>query len=69
MKERVEVIDGGTLKKAEVQQEFREWYQEQHGKTHSVPKPKELIDHIIKKYGKYPKGGWKGIAIMYEEDD
>jgi len=69
MKERVEVIDGGTLKKNEVQQEFRDWYQEQHGKTRSVPKPKELIDYIIKKYGKYPKGGWKGIAMIYEEDD
>ena len=34
-----------------------------------MPKPKELTEHIVKKHGKYASGGWKGIAIMYEEDD
>jgi len=69
MKDRIEVLDGGILKKNEVSQEFKDWYMEQYGKTRIMPKPKELINHLIKKYGKYPKGGWKGIAIMYEEDD
>lgn len=68
MKDRIEVIEGGILKKQEVSQEFKDWYMDQYGKTRIMPKPKELINYLIKKYGKYPSGGWKGIAIMYEDD-
>ena len=69
MKERVEVIEGGVLKKNECISEFNDWYRIRKGKLHCVIKPKHiLINYIIEKYGKYPNGGWKGIAIMYEED-
>jgi len=70
MKERVEVIDGGTLKKSECMYEFQDWYRNLKGNPHCVIKPKHILNnYIVEKYGKYPKGGWKGIAIMYEDDD
>jgi P4 family phage/plasmid primase-like protien len=69
MKDRIEQNISGILKKREVAQEFKDWYTEQYGKTRIMPKSKEIINYIIKKHGKYPTGGWKGISIICDEDD
>ena len=54
------------IKKTEVYEEFKNWYQVNYGKN--VPKGRELHDLLDKKFGKY-KNGWKGYTIIYEDDD
>lgn len=54
------------IKKTELYEEFKQWYQINYGKN--VPKGREIYDQMDKKYGKY-KNGWQGYVIIYEEDE
>ena len=55
------------IKKKEVYDEFKMWYQETYGK--SVPKGKELYDFLDKKLGKPKRDGWYGYRIKYDDDE
>jgi len=67
VKENIKKTDGGKIKKGEVQEQFKQWYQLQYGR--GVPKGKELFDFMDKKFGKYKKGGWHNVSIIYDEDE
>ena len=66
VKENIKLTDEGKIKKGEVQEQFKQWYQLQYGR--GVPKGKELFDFMDKKFGKYKRGGWNGVAIIYDEE-
>ena len=53
------------LLKTVVYNDFRIWYQDNHGK--GVPKGKELYEFLEKRIGKY-RGGWKGFTLQDEEE-
>lgn len=53
------------IKRTEVYQEFKSWYEVMYGK--GVPKGKELYDMLDKKLGKY-NNGWHGYKIKYDVD-
>ena len=53
------------LLKTVVYNEFRIWYNDNHGK--GVPKGKELFEFLDKRLGKY-KSGWKGWTIQDDEE-
>lgn len=55
-----------VIKRTEVYQEFKTWYEVMYGK--GVPKGKELYDFLDTKIGKYDCG-WKGYKIKYEFDN
>jgi P4 family phage/plasmid primase-like protien len=54
------------IKRTEVYQEFKTWYEVMYGK--GVPKGKELYDFLDSKIGNY-NCGWHGYKIKYEFDN
>jgi P4 family phage/plasmid primase-like protien len=61
----VEKSEGDKIKKTELYETFKRWYNEEYGKN--VPKGKELYEYMEKKFGKYTKH-WKNVKITYDED-
>jgi P4 family phage/plasmid primase-like protien len=54
----------GKIKKTELYETFKQWYNEQYGKN--VPKGKELYSFMDKRFGKYSTC-WKNVEIRYDE--
>ena len=63
--EKIRESDGDRIKKTELYETFKQWYNEQYGKN--VPKGKDLYSFMDKKFGKY-SGSWKNIEIIYDDD-
>ena len=56
-----------TLKITSINQEFKRWFNENaDGKP---PKPREIRKFFEKKFGAYPRTGWKGIRFRADYDD
>jgi len=55
---------GYRLKITTVNDDFKMWYGQNHGNgKHTNAPVKELKEHLIKKFGKYPTGGWSSISL------
>ena len=65
-KEKIKKVQGGKVKKTEIWEVFRQWYQINYGKA--PPKAKELNEFMDKRYGKYTSK-WSNIVINYDDDD
>ena len=63
----VRETEGDRLTKTDAKEEFKRWYQDTHGKP--PPSIRELTEYMDKKYGKYQKGGWRNIGIVYDDDE
>lgn len=61
----VEACEGEKVKKTELYETFKRWYNEEYGKA--VPKGKDLYEYMEKKFGKYNKH-WKNVKIIYDDD-
>jgi len=58
------------VRKNEVYQHFKIWFQESQGNNRKMPKGEELYAYMDKKFGKHDgKVGWRGIKINYPEED
>ena len=64
--EKIQEQDGGRIKKTELYETFKQWYNEQYGKN--VPKGKDLYTFMDKRFGKYATC-WKNVEIKYDEED
>ena len=64
-KEKIRIKEGGIIKKTELLNTFKEWYQGNYGR--SVPKGRELYDFMEKRYGRY-KNGYKNVEIVYDDE-
>lgn len=64
-KEKIRRKDGGVIKKTELLNTFKEWYQGNYGR--GVPKGRELNDFMEKRYGRY-KNGYKNVEIVYDDE-
>ena len=62
--ERIEPQEGEKIQKGEVYSEFKQWYSMQYGRK--VPQGKELYDFLDKRFGKYNRGGWHNVHIVYD---
>tara|TARA_Y100000992_G_scaffold78971_1_gene50066 strand:- start:2030 stop:4753 length:2724 start_codon:yes stop_codon:yes gene_type:complete len=62
--ERIEAQEGEKIQKGEVYSEFKQWYNMQYGRK--VPQGKELYDFLDKRFGKYNRGGWHNVHIIYD---
>jgi P4 family phage/plasmid primase-like protien len=68
IKEKVEVREGGKIKKTELNETFKQWYTLQYDPK--VPKAKDLYDLMDKKYGKFTLNKcWKNVAIVYDVEE
>ena len=58
------------IRKNEAYQHFKIWFQESQGNNRKMPKGEELYAYMDKKFGKHDsKVGWRGIKIIYPEED
>jgi P4 family phage/plasmid primase-like protien len=64
--EKIQEQDGGRIKKTELYETFKQWYNEQYGKT--VPKGKDLYTFMDKRFGKY-SNSWKNVEIKYDDEE
>ena len=66
--ERIVQVEGGTIKRKDLQNEFIEWYTELYGGK--VPKGKDLYDFMESKLGKCERGRFKGHRLIhsFEQD-
>ena len=62
--EKIEKQEGEKIQKGEVYSEFKQWFNMQYGRK--VPQGKELYDFLDKRFGKYNKGGWHDVNIIYD---
>ena len=61
-------IDKDRIKKTEISQQFKIWFQESQG-SRKMPKGEELYAYMDKTYGASKKTGWHGVKIIYPEDE
>lgn len=67
-KERLQRKKDGSIKKSELLEEFKNWYIANYGRA-TLPKGKEISDHIEKLYGKCKNDKWRNIELIYNYDD
>jgi P4 family phage/plasmid primase-like protien len=60
--------DGGKIKKMELFQQFKMWFQDSQG-NRKMPKGVELNEYMDKRFGKAKTSGWSGIAIVYPDQE
>ena len=67
--EKVIAVEGGTIKKAQLSEEFKLWHGVNIGGR--CPSPKGLHEYMDKQYGKNRQGIWKNLRLKYnnEEED
>jgi len=65
VKEKVEKEEDGVIKKKELSEEFKKWYQIQYNRH--PPPGKELYEYMNKHYGKPESGYYRGVKIIYDD--
>uniref|UniRef100_A0A6C0CP16 SF3 helicase domain-containing protein n=1 Tax=viral metagenome TaxID=1070528 RepID=A0A6C0CP16_9ZZZZ len=65
-KEKIMRSEGDRIKKTELRNSFKEWYQASYGR--GVPNARELNEFMDKRYGKYRSGGWQNVKLIYDDD-
>lgn len=59
--------EGKKVKKSEIYEQFKLWFQEQQG-NRKMPKGVELYEYMDNKFGKAKKDGWHGVEILYDNE-
>jgi P4 family phage/plasmid primase-like protien len=57
------------VKKSEVYNQFKWWFQLEQGEKTKIPKGEELYDAMDKLFGHHTKHGWSGCKILYPESE
>lgn len=68
VKDMVGKKEGKFIKKTELCEQFKLWFQDEEGGNRKPPKPTELYEYMD---GKFTKGGrgWKDVEILYSTQD
>ena len=61
--------EGKIVKKSELMETFKTWYQANYPGTKTIPKAKEVVDYMNLKFGECVKAGWRNTEIIYEDED
>jgi len=57
------------IKKTELANQFKFWFQQEQGANKKIPKGQELYDYMDKKFGLHKSSGWHGVKILYPTTD
>jgi len=60
--------EGSKIKKSDLFEQFKLWFQEQQG-NRKIPKGVELYEYMDNKYGKAKRDGWHGVEILFDVVD
>lgn len=60
--------DEKVIKKSELYEQFKLWFQEQQG-NRKMPKGVELYEYMDNKFGKARRDGWHGVEILYDQGE
>lgn len=66
VRDKIQKKTGGKIKKTEVYEHFRQWYQTNYGR--GIPLARELHEFLCRRFGAY-KQGWHNVAIIYDEEE
>jgi P4 family phage/plasmid primase-like protien len=55
------------IRKNELANAFKFWFQQEQGTNRKVPKGQELYDFMDKKFGLHNSAGWSGVRIKYPD--
>ena len=55
------------IKKNELANAFKFWFQQEQGNNRKIPKGQELYDFMDKKFGQHNSVGWQGVKIKYPD--
>ena len=67
VKDNIAVSEGDKIKKGELCEQYKQWFEQQFGKRAS--NTKELYAFMDKRFGKFRhKKGWQNVKIVYEDD-
>ena len=67
VKDKILVESSGKIKKTELNNEFRIWYESTYGRC--AVSPKEVHEFMDKKFGAQKNQSWLGVKIRYERDE
>lgn len=67
VRDKIQRRKGGKIKKTEVYEHFRQWYQTNYGR--GIPLARELHEFLCRRFGAYKQGGWHNVSIIYDEDE
>ena len=67
VRDKIQRKKGGKIKKTEVYETFRQWYQTNYGR--GIPLARELHDFLCRRFGAYKQGGWHNVSIIYDEEE
>jgi hypothetical protein len=59
--------EGKSVKRNELWEQFKMWFQEQQG-NRKMPKGVELYEYMDNKFGKGKRDGWHGVEILYDQE-
>jgi P4 family phage/plasmid primase-like protien len=57
------------IKKTEIANQFKFWFQQEQGVNKKMPKGQELYDYMDKKFGLHKSTGWHCVKILYPTSD
>jgi P4 family phage/plasmid primase-like protien len=57
------------IKKTELANQFKMWFQQEQGANKKMPKGQELYEYMDKKFGMCGASGWNGVKIIYPTVD
>ena len=67
IRDNIIVDSNGKIKKTELNNTFKIWYESNYGKR--IDNLKDLHEYMDKKFGGNKKATWSGVRIRYERDD
>ena len=67
VRDKVVKCDGSTVRKSQLSEEFKIWYNINFGTKN--PRPQNLYDYMDKRYGRCRSGIWRDVKIKFHEED
>lgn len=69
VKDKLRKVDGAKLKKTELTEDFKIWWNlTQGGTKNNIPKPKELYEFISSRFGPFRNGCWKNVQLIDDDE-
>ena len=68
IKEMIVISTGDNIKKAEILDEFTQWFKREHGNGKQIPLMTDLYKQLDKKFGKAVRSQYKNVKLLYSDE-